>query len=68
MFNKGKIKELREKKKMSLADVIYELAKREHRYARQTVGNWELGVTEPKASDVANLAEAFGVPVKTFFE
>ena len=68
MFKKNKIKELREKKKMSLADVVFELAKREHRYARQTVSNWELGMTEPKASDVANLAEAFGVPVKTFFE
>jgi len=68
MFNKGKIKELREKKNMSLADVVFELAKRDHRYARQTVSNWELGMTEPKASDVAALAEAFGVPVKVFFE
>lgn len=67
MFRCNKIKELRKKKKWSLADVVFELAKLSHRYTRQTILNWEDGVTEPKASDVGCLAEVFGVTVGYFY-
>lgn len=68
MFNSRKILKARHDKNWSLADVVYELAKREYRYTRQTVSNWELGVTIPKASDVGCLAEVFGVDIQFFFE
>jgi len=67
MFNRGKIKQLREKRNWSLADVVYALSKKGHGRTRQTISNWELGKTEPKASDIANLAKAFGVSILAFF-
>lgn len=68
MFSYNKIKELREIKEWSLADVVFELAKISHRYTRQTILNWETGATIPKASDIACLAEVFDVGVQFFFE
>ena len=68
MFRNQNIKKIRQKKGWSFADVVYELAQLSHRYTRQTICNWELGVTEPKASDIACLAEAFGVKPQFFFE
>lgn len=68
MFYNSKIRALRQNRNWSLADIVFELAKLSHRYTRQTILNWETGSTEPKASNVAHLAEVFGVPVQSFFE
>lgn len=68
MFNSKKILEIRTVKSWSLADVVYELARKKYRYTRQTVSNWEHGVTIPKATDIGCLAEVFGVDVQFFFE
>jgi transcriptional regulator with XRE-family HTH domain len=68
MFHNAQIKILRNSREWSLADVVFELAKLSHRYTRQTISNWELGVTEPKASDIGCLAEVFGVSVQSFFK
>lgn len=68
MFNPAKIRKLRENKNWSLSDLAFELAKMSHRYTRQTLCNWELGVTQPKANDIACLAEIFSVSVQYFFE
>lgn len=68
MFNSKKILNARVDKGWSLADVVYELSIRKYRYTRQTVSNWENGVTVPKASDIGCLAEVFGVDVQFFFE
>jgi transcriptional regulator with XRE-family HTH domain len=68
MFHNAQIKILRDSKGWSLADTAFELAKLSHRYTRQTILNWETGVTVPKASDLGCLAEVFGVSVQSFFE
>lgn len=68
MFNRKKIKTIRTEKGWSFADVVYELSQLSYRYTRQTICNWEGGITEPKASDIACLAEVFGVKPQFFFE
>lgn len=68
MFNNKKILKARHDKNWSLADVVYELAKGEYRYTRQTVSNWENGVTVPKATDIGRLAEVFGVDLYFFYK
>ena len=67
MFRCSKIKDLRQKKRWSLSDVVFELAKKSHRCTRQTVLNWETGVTEPNASGIAFLADVFDVTPEFFF-
>lgn len=66
-FRYSRIKKLRKSKGWTLADTAFELAKLSHRYTRQTILNWETGVTVPKASDLGCLAEVFGVNVGHFF-
>ena len=68
MFMNIRIKELRESKNWSLGDLTFELAKLSYRYTRQTLFNWETGATEPRASNVACLAEVFSVPIEYFFD
>ena len=67
IFRNDRIRVLRKLQNWSLSDVAFELAKRSHRYTRQTICNWELGATEPKATDVACLAEVFSVKIQYFF-
>ena len=67
MFCYNKIKALRDEKKWTLGDIVFELAKKNHRYTRQTILNWETGSTEPNASAIACLADVFGVEVGDFF-
>lgn len=47
---------------MTLVDAAKALGR-----TRQTVSSWETGKTEPKASDLQNLCDLYGVPVEHIF-
>jgi len=68
MFQGAKLKELRENRGFSLADLVFELAKKDFRISRQTLNKWENGESEPDASILKLLADFYGVPIDFFFD
>lgn len=55
----NRIRELREGKGLSQAQLAEELS-----VHMNTVGNWEDGTTEPKSSNLADMARLFGCSVE----
>lgn len=68
MYMPKKLKELREAKGISQTDFVFELDKHGLRITRQTLINWESGITAPDANDIAVLSNFFNKPVQYFFE
>lgn len=68
MFKADFLRELREKKGLSQSDLMFELSTVGLRVTRTTILNWELGRTEPKASQAYLISKFFKVPVENFLK
>lgn len=67
MFFGEKIKLLREQDKLSVEDLVIELAQIGLRVSSETVRNWEKGVTYPNGDDIDKLAQFFNREPGYFF-
>ena len=56
---KFKLKEARVNKEMTQGDVAKTLGRN-----KQTIVNWENGLTEIKVSDLLQLSELYGIPIE----
>ena len=67
MFNGLVLRTLRIKKHFSCSEIIFELDKVGLRISRPTILNWELGKTEPKASQIYKISKFFDIPMEKFY-
>ncbi len=67
MFKFQNLKRCREDKELTQTDLVFELDKLSLRISRQTLLNWEAGVTTPDANDIVTIASFFNKPVQYFF-
>jgi len=68
MFIFEKLRECREEKGLSQEEMVVEMSKRGLQLSRQTLANWETGVTAPDADSLSIMVIFFGRPVKHFFD
>ena len=68
MFSKEKLKELREKRGLSLSDMSHDLAKLGLRLTVETLRNWERGRHSPNVSDIEIIARLLKCPPAYFFD
>lgn len=68
MFLASKLKEYREEKKLTQTDLMFELDKIGLRISRQTLINWEAGITIPNANEIDLIASFFKKPIQSFFD
>ncbi len=68
MFIFEKLRECREEKGLSQEQMVIEISKLGLRLSRQTLANWETGVTAPDADSLSIMIIFFGKPVKHFFD
>lgn len=61
------IKKARRERKMSMEDMVASLCVEGFRLSRQTLCNWERGITCPNANDIVYLCRIFGKPVSFWF-
>lgn len=69
MFNHRKLLELREELAISATDLMFFID--QHcglRVSQQTLVNWEIGYTVPRAKFLPALAKFYGVQVEDFFD
>ena len=67
MFLPKKIIQCRKEKKISSETLVKELSKHGLDVSRQTIGNWETGLTTPNCKQLAEIAMYFGKPITYFF-
>lgn len=67
MFKFQNLKRCREDKELTQTDLVFELDKLSLRISRQTLLNWEAGVTTPDVNDIVIIASFFNKPVQYFF-
>ena len=68
MFIPKKLKQCRERNKLTQTELMFELDKQNLRISRQTLISWELGRTFPNAKEISILANYFNKPIQYFFK
>jgi transcriptional regulator with XRE-family HTH domain len=68
MFSKEKLKELREKRGLSLSDMSHDLASLGLRLTDETLRNWEKGRCSPTVADIEIIARLLKCPPAYFFD
>lgn len=68
MFLSENLKKCRTKKSLSLEELAVALNNTGLQISRQTIANWESGVSTPNGNDIALLSEFFERPIPYFFD
>lgn len=68
MFKNKKIKTARKQLGLSVESLAFQIGKLGRQVTRQTIENWEKGLTKPDAESLGLLSMALEKPVSYFFD